>query len=243
MEQKTIAKVPAKADFIDPISEDLDHEIFRSSTRGTDLKSLDQAIHNIKLGMELLDEADAAYENIEALLAKIRKLATPSLASNLVPSLRSTLDEEATLKTKELDQLCASIQFKGKKILNGSLSASRDSDQHLYLMAGVTGSPENRINLNTGLNIPKISSKTLGLGTTFFSNPEAGLKTMMVLENALGITTRLKQRSKAIKTLLQKNQKHLDISVANHQAAKSAPDSMAMADDFLRIINIHSHKS
>ncbi len=241
MEQKTIAKVPA--DYIDPSTEDLDHVFFKSSTRGTDLKSLDQAIHNIKLGMELLDEADAAYEKIDSVIGRIKNLAIPSLASNLVPALRSAMNDEAILKTRELNQLCESIQFKGKKILNGSLSASRDSAQHLYLMAGVTGSPENRINLNTGLNIPKISSKTLGLGTTFFSNPEEGLKTMMVLENALGITTRLKQRSKVIRTLLQKNKKHLDISVANHQAAKSAPDSMAMADDFLRIINTHSHKS
>lgn len=242
MDQKTIAKVPFKVDSVDLTQENLDHDFFQPINRVTDLKSLDQAMHNIGLGLELLDKADAAYEEVEAILSQIKQLATPGLASNLDPSLRSSLDVNILLKKNELDQLCASVQFKGKKILDGSLSASRNAEQHFYLMAGVTGSPENRINLNTGLNIPKISSKTLGLGTTFFKAPEESFKIIMVLENALGITQRLKQRSLALRNLLQKTRKNLDISIANHQAAESAPESLAHAEDFLRAINTHSQK-
>jgi len=242
MDQKTIAKVPFNVDSVDLTQENLDHDFFQSRTRVTDLKSLDQAMHNIGLGLELLDKADEAYEEIESILNQIKQIATPGLASNIDSSRRSSLDVSISLKKNELDQRSASVQFNGKKILDGSLSASRNAEQHFYLMAGVTGSPENRINLNTGLNIPKISSKTLGLGTTFFKGPEEGIKSMMVLENALGITQRLKQRSQALRNLLQKSRKSLDISIANHQAAESAPGSLAMAEDFLRAINTHSQK-
>jgi len=242
MDQKTIAKVPFKLDSEDPAQENLDHDFFQSRTRVTDLKSLDQALHNTGLGLELLDKADAAYEEIEALLGQMKQLATPSLASNINSSLRSSLDTNISLKKKELDQLSVSVQFKGKKILDGSLSASRNAEQHFYLMTGVTGSPENRINLNIGLNIPKITSKTLGLGATLLNKPEEGFKIMMVLENALGITHRLKQRSLALRNILEKTRSRLDISIANHRAAESAPDSVANTEEFLRAINTHSRE-
>lgn len=243
MDQKTISKVPPKADYIDTPTENLDQEFFQSRTRGADLKSLDQANHNINLGMELLAVAERAYKEIESALTEIRQLATPSLASNFEASQRSILEVKISLKLRELDRLNDSSLFKEKRILDGSLSASREDDQHLYLMAGVNGSPENRINLNTGLNIPKISSKTLGLGTLFFNSPEESFRTMMVLENALGITTRLKQRSQTLKALLLKTRIVLDVSIANHQAAQSTPCSMDRAEEFLRATNtIHPQK-
>ncbi len=240
MNQKTIAKVPL--DSSDLTQENLNQDCFQPRTRVTDLKSLGQAMHNIGLAFDLLDIADTAYEEIEAILGQIKQLATPGLAKNLDPSLRSSLNINILLKKSELDQFSASVRFKGKKILDGSLSASRNAEQHFYLMAGVTGSPENRINLNTGLNIPKISSKTMGLGTAFFKAPEEGFKTIMVLENALGIIHRLKQRSLALRTLLQKIKNRVEISLANHQAAESAPESLATTEEILRAINNHSQK-
>ena len=239
MDQKT---VPFKIDFTDPITENLDHDYFQSRTRVTDLKSLGQALHNISLAMELFEEADVAYEKIEVLLAEIKQLATPSLASNFDLSQLSALEVKISLNKNELDKLSSLIQFKGKRILDGSLSASRDAEQHLYLMAGVTGSPENRINLNTGLNIPKISCKTLGLGTMFFNTPEEGFKTMTMIENALGIVTRLKNRFHALKEHLQKIKVSIDVSIANHQAAESTPPSLAKAEEIFPSIHAYSPK-
>ncbi|MEK9629237.1 MAG: hypothetical protein VW455_09480 [Nitrospinota bacterium] len=241
MEQKTIAKVPLKVEGVDLTQEILEPGLFQPENRTTDLKSLDQAIHNIDLGIELLDKADDAYEKIEAHLVQIKELSGPGLASNLEPSKRSVLEEKISLKKKELDQLSESIKFKGKKILDGSLSASRNEEQHLYLMAGVTGSPENRVNLNTGLNIPRITSKTLGLGATFFNTPEDGFKTIMVIENALGICNRLKERSQALRSILEKIKRNLDVSVTNHRAAESAPSTLEKAEEFLRMIQPSKH--
>jgi len=51
------------------------------------------------------------------------------------------------------------------------------------------------------------------------------------------ITTQLKQRSQSLSILLQEIKQYQDISIANHKAAKSAPDSLAKAEEFLRTIN------
>ena len=192
--------------------------------------------------MELFEEADVAYEKIEALLAEIKQLTTPSLASNFDLSQLSALEVKISLNKNELDKLSSLTQFKGKRILDGSLSASRDAEQHLYVMAGVTGSPENRINLNTSLNIPKISCKTLGLGTMFFNTPEEGFKTMTMVENALGIVTRLKNRFHALKEHLQKIKVSIDVSIANQQAAESTPPSLAKAEEIFPSIHAYSPK-
>ena len=64
-------------------------------------------------------------------------------------------------------------------------------------------------------------------------------KVSFKVENAVGI---IKQRSLKVSDFLQQNKKSCDMSIANHQAAESAPKSLAVAEEFLRIINKLDHK-
>ena len=64
------------------------------------------------------------------------------------------------------------------------------------------------------------------------------VKESFKVENAMGI---IKQRSLR-KDFLQENKKSHDISIANHQAAESAPRSLTAAEEFLRTINKLDHK-
>ena len=54
--------------------------------------------------------------------------------------------------------------------------------------------------------------------------------------NKLDITSQLKHRSKNLNILLKEIKQHQDISIANHEAAKSAPDSLAKAEELLKTI-------
>ena len=51
----------------------------------------------------------------------------------------------------------------------------------------------------------------------------------------------IKQRP-LLRGLLKQNKKSHDISIANHQAAESAPKSLPVAEEFLRTINKLDHK-
>ena len=64
------------------------------------------------------------------------------------------------------------------------------------------------------------------------------VKESFKVENAMGI---IKQRSLQ-KDFLQENKKSHDISIANHQAAESAPRSLPVAEEFLLTINKLDHK-
>ena len=153
MDEKTIAKVPIKTDSVELIQETTDQAFFESSTSEVDLKSLNQAIHNLDLGMDFLQKVDAAYEKVESLLYQIKQLAAPGLESNLDFSGRSALDTKISFKK-------------------------------------------------------------------------------------LDIITQLKQRSQSLNILLQEIKQYQDISIANHKAAKSSPDSIAKAEEVLRTINL-----
>jgi len=52
----------------------------------------------------------------------------------------------------------------------------------------------------------------------------------------LDITSQLKQRSQRLNILLQEIKQYQDISIANHKAAKSAPESLAKAEALLKAI-------
>lgn len=235
MNQKVIANFACKVEDIEPNLEVPGLEFDKFTNQETDPKNLDQAIHNVLLGMELISVVENAYGEIEAILSQVKHWVSPSLASNLENPQLSDLETKISLKLRALDQAAETFKHKGQKLLDGSISASAKTDSYSFLVVGANGSPENRINLNTSLNIPSINSNTLGLGELLVSSPQKGLKGLMILENALAIISRLKQRSAALGIHLQEIKQHLAIAIENHNAANSAPDSYGHAREFLRM--------
>ena len=198
-------------------------------------KNLDQAVHNVLLGIELISVVENAYEEIASILSQIKYWVSFSLKSSSENTQTSDLETSISLKLKVLDQTAETFKHKGQKILDGSMSASVKTDSHYFLVVGVNGSPEDRIDLNTSLNIPSISSKILGLEELSISSPQIGLKGLILLENALTVTTRLKQRSAALGTLLQRVNQHLLTAIENHHAANMTPDSSEQTKEFIRV--------
>ena len=199
-------------------------------------KNLGQAVHNVLLGMELISVVENAYEEIASILSQVKYWVSSSLETNSENAQISDLETRISLKLKVLDQAAETFKHKGQKLLDGSMSASAKTESHCFLIVGANGSPENRINLNTSLNIPYINLNTLGLGELSVGSPQIGLKGLMVLENALAITTRLKQRSTALGTHLQRVNKHLSTSIENHHAANTALDSFEQTGEFIRVV-------
>jgi flagellin-like hook-associated protein FlgL len=215
------------------------------SHQGTDLKNLDQALNNVLLGREILTLVENAFSEIEAILSQVKHWLSSSSVSSLEKSQKTMLELKIYMRLRELDQLAESLMHRGQKLLNGTLSASVKSNLHLFLLVGTISSPENRINLNTRLNIPPISSKNLGLGELSIISEQTKLKGLVMLENALAIIIRLKQRSTALETHLQKINQHLSTAIENHHAANTAPDSFEETGEFIKVVTgyIKNNKS
>jgi flagellin-like hook-associated protein FlgL len=202
----------------------------------TNPKNLDQAVHNVLLGMELISVVENAYEEIASTLSQIKYWVSSNLKSNSENAQTSELETRISLKLKVLDQAAETFKHKGQKLLDGSMSASVKTDSHCFLVVGVNGSPENRINLNTSLNIPSINSNSLGLGELSIRSPQIGLKGLIILENALAVTTHLKQRSAALGTHLQRVNQHLSTAIENHHASNTTLDSSERTGEFIQVV-------
>ncbi len=235
MNQKTISGTGYKVGDVESGSEISGLEFLKFNNPATNLKNLDQAIHNVSFGMELISVVGNACGEIEVILSQLKQWVSPGLGSNLENSQKAQLDVKISLKLRELDQMAETFNHNRQKLLDGSLSISVKTEMHSYLVVGANSSPENRINLNTSLNIPPITAKTLGLGALTPHSPEKGSKGLMVLENALAIINRLQQRSGALETHLQEIQRNLAIAIENQHAANSAPGSYTQAREFLRV--------
>ena len=235
MNQKTISGTGYKVGDVESGSEISGLEFLKFNNSATNLKNLDQAIHNVSFGMELISVVGNACGEIEVILSQLKQWVSPGLASNLENSQKAQLDVKISLKLRELDQMAETFNHNRQKLLDGSLSISVKTEMHSYLVVGTNSSPENRINLNTSLNIPPITAKTLGLGALTPHSPEKRFKGLMVLENALAIINRLQQRSGALETHLQEIQRNLAIAIENQHAANSAPGSYTQAREFLRV--------
>ena len=133
MEQKTIAKVPIKTDHVELIQKTPDQAFCESRTKEVDLKSLNQAIQELDLGMDFLQKVDAAYEKVEFLLYQIKQLAAPGLVSDLDPSKRSELKTKISFKNEIVAGVidCPALQERwrsytvGKTYLNGKETVCR----------------------------------------------------------------------------------------------------------------------
>lgn len=231
MNQKTMVTIAKKFGAIGSEPEISKLEFLKFTGLGNNLQGQEQAIHNVLFGMELTSVLENACCEIEGILTEVKQWVSYELTSSLNDS--STLNVRISQKLREFNLTAEAFSHNGQKLFNGSLSASANTETHSFLVVGANSYPENRINLNTILNIPPINTETLGL-CVLTQSPEKGLEALMILENALKTLNRLKQRSRGLGNHLLNIQIQQATALENHHAANSSPGSYDEAEKFLR---------
>ena len=227
MNQKVIASFVCKPEDFTSNKKHINQE--------TDFKNLEQAFHNVLLGQRIITLVEKAYGEIETVLSQVKHYVSSGLLSNLEDSQKPMLEVKISQSLKELDEIVQTSTHKGQNLLTGTLSASVKNSSHFFLLVGSLSSPDNRINLNTSLDIPSVSSKALGLGELSVSSKQDGLNGLMMLKNSLAIIIRLKRRSSSLRSHLEKVNRYLSISIENHHAANTAPYSCEQAEELIRV--------
>ena len=227
MNQKVIASFVCKPEDFTSNKKHINQE--------TDFKNLEQAFHNVLLGQRIITLVEKAYGEIETVLSQVKHYVSSGLLSNLEDSQKPMLEVKISQSLKELDEIVQTSTHKGQNLLTGTLSASVKNSSHFFLLVGSLSSPDNRINLNTSLDIPSVSSKALGLGELSVSSKQDGLNGLMMLKNSLAIIIRLKRRSSSLRSHLAEVNQYLSISIENHHAANTAPYSCEQAEELIRV--------
>jgi len=87
------------------------------------IRGLDQARRNASDGISLVQTVESGLGDISDTLQRLRELAVQSANDSNSASDRTALDNEATQLIASIDQLASSIDFNGRKVLDGSTTS------------------------------------------------------------------------------------------------------------------------
>ncbi len=127
----------------------------------SDIRALQQGSRNVNDGLALTRTAEGALNEISSILIRLRSLASQSANGTVGQDERQTVNLEYQNLLAELDRIVEVTEFRGTKLLDGSLSAS--ALEHLVLQLGVDSSAQNQIDLNTEIDLTAVNLAGLGL--------------------------------------------------------------------------------
>lgn len=144
---------------------------------GSQVSGLQQASRNAQDGTSLLQTADGALTQAQAILGRLRDLAVQAANDSNSNTARSAIANEATSLTDELGRLGDSVNFNGKKLLDGSAGTLKfqvgaDSGTASQISVTLTGANLNAVRTALGNGGAKFSvvTPTLVAGDLKFTN-------------------------------------------------------------------------
>ena len=126
-----------------------------SSRLNASLKGTNQSIRNALDAQALLDTAEGAMQETEALLQRIRELAVQAASDTNSSTDRAALDAEKTQLLAEIDRIASNTSWAGQNLLDGTFTSKS------FQVGGGTMAVDS---LSTSIN--DMSSTGLGVGAT-----------------------------------------------------------------------------
>jgi flagellin len=88
------------------------------------IRSYDQAGRNTQDGISMVQTAEAALEETNNILNRIRELAVQSANGTLGTTERATIDAEVQSLVQEIDRIAGTSEFNGVSLLDGSVTTA-----------------------------------------------------------------------------------------------------------------------
>ncbi|MBC8286763.1 MAG: flagellin FliC [Nitrospinae bacterium] len=136
-------------------------ELALSESIRSDVRALQQGSKNVSDGLSLTRTAEGALNEVSSILIRLRSLASQSANGTVGQDERQTIDLEYQNLLAELDRISSVTEFRGTKLLDGSLAAG--ALEHLILQLGINATADNQIDLNEATDLTEVSTTGLNL--------------------------------------------------------------------------------
>ncbi len=104
------------------------------------IRGLNQASRNAQDGISLVQTAEGALNESQAILQRMNELATQASNGTLSANDRTAIGDEITALNSEIDRISTSTKFNGQTLLNGTFGVQLDATSTLAVGTdGVTG--------------------------------------------------------------------------------------------------------
>ena len=181
------------------------------------VRSLNQAVRNAQDGISVVQTAEGGLNEIHNILTRMKELATQAANGVLSDSDRTALNNEfADLKT-EITRISDTLEFNGRKLINGDLSVTGVS-----LQVGSNNTVNDRITIDkTTFN--DIDASSIGLTQTVSSIDQvANAQSMLTLvDSAIAQVSTRRGTLGGVQNRLDSTIANLEITSENLSAANS----------------------
>ncbi|HBV86024.1 MAG TPA: hypothetical protein DEF42_05005 [Desulfosporosinus sp.] len=92
------------------------------------IRGLDQAVRNAQDGISMIQTAEGALSETHSILQRMRELGVQSTNDTLTSDDRNEIQKEVNQLVDEIDRIGNNTEFNTKKLINGSVSQTRTSD-------------------------------------------------------------------------------------------------------------------
>lgn len=190
-----------------------------SESLRADIRSLNQALRNAADGISLLNTAEGALSEQSNLLVRMRELASQAATGTVGSTERQTIQREFAALRDEIDRIAAVSEFNGQFLVNGALAAS--STTSVVIQVGIQNTVNDRINLNTAVDLTAIDSTGLNISTLSVGSSASALVALARIDSAVTVVTDGRGRLGAVQNRLTSTIANLQIASENLSAAES----------------------
>jgi flagellin len=194
-----------------PISEKMRNQV----------SGLKQATRNGQDGISLVQTAEGALIETQAILNRMRDLAVQAGNGTLKDADRAKLNEEFTVLLAEINRIAATTEFNTKKILDGSLDG------------GITF----HIDANTGdsqkitFALPALSTKALNIESTAIGQQKQAINSIEYIDKAIDSISGTRGTLGAVQNQLEHTINNLGVIAENVASSESRIRDANMADE------------
>ena len=203
---------------------------------GSQVSGLTQASRNAQDGVSVVQTADGALTQAQALLGRLRDLAVQAGNDSNSTDARTAISTEATSITDELDRLGTSVNFNGKALLDGSAS-------NLTFQVGANSGADNQITVDlSGANLTGAKGVAAGaaaggiagtLEANDYSTATAAMTSLGKIDTAIKAVSTARASIGALENRFSSAVSTIQTSITNLTAAKSRITDVDMASEMV----------
>ena len=185
----------------------------------SDARVLRQASRNGNDAMAMVNTADNSVNEISTILIRLRELAARASTGTLTGDNRQAIQLEVDQLLDEINRISNASEFNGKKLLDGSFSASASSPVLIHI--GLDSSASNQINLNQSMDIARLDSQSLGIDDISITTRSGAVDAVEELSQTIKDLTAIRTRIGSLQEQLGHAINNLNANVENLVRADS----------------------
>lgn len=185
-------------------------ESLRAQVRG-----YNQSVRNANDGISLVQTAEGALNELNALLTRAFELATQAANGTLGTNERNAIHNEFTSIVTEITRISDTTQFNNTKLLDGTLASGATA---VNIQVGISNNANSRISLNV---VKDVDATNLSINDQFLSTAAGALSALAKISSAISTVSTVRGALGAVQNRLTSAINSLEITSENLQAAES----------------------